>query len=86
MPDIFLDQVPRWLMFGAPRKLCSELAKYRCDLEAEVQRDRPGGGAEQRLGILMRVYHQAEARVSSSLHDDLMAEYSFQCRQRNRES
>ena len=85
-PDIFLDQVPRWLMFGAPRKLCLEIAKYRCDLEAEVAQGLQGGEAERRLGILMTVYDQAEARVSSSLYDDLIAEYSFQRRQRNRES
>ena len=71
---IFLDQIPRWLMFGAPAKLCLELAKYRCDLEHQANSGRSPDAAA-RLRILMQVYNIAEQQENSSLYEFLMSEY-----------
>nr|WP_315189605.1 hypothetical protein [uncultured Albidiferax sp.] len=70
---IFLDQIPRWLMFGAPSKLCFQLAKYRCDLEREM--DEHNEDARKRHALLMKVYDMVEQRGNAPLSEYMIGEY-----------
>lgn len=74
-PSIFLDQIPRWLMFGAPQKLCRELAALRCELEHEVSTESHSQEARTKLEIVLSVYQVAEERPNSGLIDELLHAY-----------
>ncbi|MYM28305.1 hypothetical protein GTP58_08210 [Duganella sp. CY15W] len=75
---IFLDQVPRWLIFGAPKKLCYRLAVYRCQLENAASTASPTDEVHVKLSILMQIYETAKERTSSNLYDFLMKDYNRQ--------
>ncbi|SOE85468.1 Peptidase U49 [Burkholderia sp. YR290] len=80
-PDDFLDTIPRWLIFGSPDLLCSNLAKLRCQLEdsysnSKSERDRSC------LDLVNQVYAMAKKNPSSRLSDLLLQHYRYQRKQK----
>lgn len=70
--DLFKDQLPRWLLFGAPQKLCRALAKARRWAENS---QRECGSAPAELKLIMWVFAAVRGGSNLGLASLLQQEY-----------
>ncbi|KGT73050.1 hypothetical protein MA20_46735 [Bradyrhizobium japonicum] len=74
--EMFYDQLPRWLLFGAPSRLCRELARLRVCMERRIESDQQDGRAKEQLGLINWVFDAALAAPSNFLSRKLQAFYA----------
>jgi hypothetical protein len=64
-PKTFYDQLPRWLLFGAPLRLCRELAELRAEFERRIAVDGQDRAAAVQLKQVMWVFEAALSAPSN---------------------
>jgi len=74
--EMFYDQLPRWLLFGAPSRLCRELARLRVCMERRIKNDQQDGRAKEQLRLINWVFDAALAAPSNFLSRKLQAFYA----------
>lgn len=74
-PKMFYDQVPRWMLFGAPLRLCRAIALGRRSVEERLLADPGDRVALKQLELFMWVYAAAERSPNSDVANRLQAEY-----------
>lgn len=75
-PELFKDQIPRWLLFGAPTKLCIELARLRRQLENNFIKYPDDTSNQEKLNLVMWVYETAANHNNTSLINELNYAYN----------
>ena len=74
LPD-FMGQVFRWILFGAPSRLCSALAAARVEFERQLKANAKDEEAQAALTAIKQIYDAADKRAASNLHSKLQEEY-----------
>ena len=77
---MFYDQLPRWLLFGAPSRLCREIARLRVRMERRIKKDVQDDCAAKQLGLINWVFDVALAAPTNFLSKKLQACYETAAR------
>ena len=74
----FMGQVLRWILFGAPDKLCSSLATARVECEQLLNANPKDEEARSALTTILQIYDAADDRKAPNLHSKLQETYEAQ--------
>jgi hypothetical protein len=66
-PEMFKDQFPRWVLFGAPRALSRQLARTRLELERSIHENPNDDKLAKELALVMWAYNTAEQAQRATL-------------------
>lgn len=67
--EMFYDQLPRWLLFGAPSRLCRELARLPVCMERRIKNDQQDGRAKRAVGA-----NKLDVRCGSGRAEQLLVQ------------
>jgi hypothetical protein len=74
-PEMFKDQFPRWVLFGAPMKLSLQLARTRLELEKAIRVNPNDQELAKELTLVMWAYETAERAPRATLAHNLESAY-----------
>jgi len=75
-PEVFYDQVPRWMLFGAPERLCRSIAAARHAVEDHLCSCPGDEIARKQLALFLWVFSAAQKAEAPYLRTKLETAYS----------